>query len=121
MTEPTPPTDPEDVKIITLARAARARTAAVQGACVRDLDGRTYSATSVALPHLQLSAVAVALAMAVSSGAEGLEAVAVSSDRAPDLDDQELIGDLPGSTVKLWHVDAAGSVVSLTVLSGSAP
>ena len=74
----------------------------------------------MALPHLQLSAVAVALAMAVSSGAEGLEAVAVSSDRPPDTDDQNLIGDLPGSGVKLWHVDAAGSVVSLTVLSGSA-
>ena len=105
MTEPTPPTDPEDVKIITLARAARARTAAPQGACVRDLDGRTYSATSVALPHLQLSAVAVAVAMAVSSGAEGLEAVAVSSDHPPGTGDAAVIRDLPGPAVKLWHVD----------------
>lgn len=116
MTEPTPPADPEDVKIITLARAARARTGAVEGACVRDLDGRTYAATSVALPHLQLSAVATALAMAVSSGAEGLEAVAISSDQPPDHADRDLIGDLPGQRVKLWHVDGHGSVVSLTVL-----
>ena len=59
---------------------SRARTEAAQGACVRDTDGRTYAATSVALPHLQLSAVAVAVAMAVSSGAQGLEAVALAGD-----------------------------------------
>ena len=119
MTEPTPPADPEDVKIITLARAARARTGAVEGACVRDVDGRTYAATSVSLPHLKLSAVATALAMAVSSGAEGLEAVAICSDQPPDDVDHELIGDLPGEQVKLWHADSHGSVVSLTVLDRS--
>ena len=119
MTEPTLPTDPEDVKIITLARAARARTGATQGACVRDLDGRTYAATSVSLPHLQLSAVAAALAMAVSSGAEGLEAVAISSDEPPGPADRELVRDLPGERVKLWHVDGHGAVVSLTVLDRS--
>lgn len=116
MTEPTPPADPEDVKIITLARAARARTGAAEGACVRDRDGRTYAGTSVSLPHLQLSAVATAIAMAVSSGAQGLEAVAVSSDEAPGSGEQDLIGDLPGAHVKLWHVDGQGNVVSLTVL-----
>ena len=63
------PTDPEDLKIISLARSARARTAARQGACVRDTDGRTYAATSVQLAHLDLSALTVAVAMAVSSGA----------------------------------------------------
>jgi hypothetical protein len=121
MTEPTPPADPEDLKIITLARAARARTAAAEGACVRDLDGRTYAATSVSLPHLQLSAVAVALAMAVSSGAEGLEAVALSSDEPPTSDDRTLVGDLPGRAVKLWHVDGQGRVVSLIVLDEPSP
>ena len=76
------PDDPEDVKIITLARASRARTAAAEGACVRDTDGRTYAAAAVDLAHLKLSAVAVAVAMAVSSGAQALEAVAVSRDEA---------------------------------------
>ena len=71
------PDDPEDQKLITLARAALARTAAAQGACVRDTDGRAYAAAGVHLNHLKLSAVAVAVAMAVSSGATGLEAVAV--------------------------------------------
>jgi hypothetical protein len=44
---------------------------------VRDGDGRTYVAASVALPSLQLSALQVAVAMAVSSGAPGLEAAVV--------------------------------------------
>ncbi len=69
--------DPEDVKLVTLARAARARSGAAEGAAVRDTDGRTYAATTVTLPSLALSALQVAVAMAVSSGAEGLEAAAV--------------------------------------------
>lgn len=69
--------DAEDSKLVTLARSARARTGAAQGAAVRDGDGRTYVAASVALPSLQLSALQVAVAMAVSSGAPGLEAAVV--------------------------------------------
>ncbi|XRQ03455.1 cytidine deaminase [Actinomadura welshii] len=67
----------EDAKIITLARSARARTGAAEGAAVRDETGRTYSATTVDLPSLKLSALQAAVAMAVSSGAEDLEAAAV--------------------------------------------
>ena len=108
------PSDPEDVKIITLARSALARTGAPQGACVRDTDGRTYAATSVALEHLTLSAVAVAVAMAVSSGAEGLEAVALATDDEPDpyaLDgDLAVVRDLAGEGVALWAVDPRGVV-----------
>ncbi len=119
MTESTPPSDPEDVKIITLARSSRARTGAAEGACVRDRDGRTYAAASVALPHLELSAVAVAIAMAVSSGADGIEAIAVSRDASISAADRAVIGDLPGTDVKIWHVDAAGAVVSLDVVAAS--
>ena len=108
------PSDPEDVKIITLARSALARTSAPQGACVRDTDGRTYAATSVALEHLTLSAVAVAVAMAVSSGAKGLEAVAVATDDEPDpyaLDaDLSVVRDLAGEGVAVWAVDPRGVV-----------
>ena len=75
-------TDPEDKKILTLARSTRARTGAAQGASLRDTDGRTYAAASVDLPSLQLSAVQVAVAMAASSGAPGLEAVALLADPA---------------------------------------
>jgi hypothetical protein len=68
---------PEDDKLVTLARSARARTDAAEGAAVRDTDGRTYAAATVALPSLQLSALQVAVAMAACSGAAGLEAAAV--------------------------------------------
>jgi hypothetical protein len=69
--------DPEDEKLATLARSARARTRATQGAAVRDTDGRTYLAATVSLASLSLSALEVAVAMAVSSGALGLEAAVV--------------------------------------------
>ncbi|REE99304.1 cytidine deaminase [Thermomonospora umbrina] len=79
---------PEDTKIITLARSSRARTGAAEGAAVRDETGRTYAATSVDLPSLKLSALQVAVAMAVSSGAEDLEAAALvtAGERARDAD-----------------------------------
>jgi len=72
--------DPEDAKLITLARSARGRTGAPEGAAVRDTDGRTYLAATVALPSLRLSALQAAVAAAVSSGVEGLEAAAIVSD-----------------------------------------
>jgi cytidine deaminase len=85
---------PEDAKIITLARSARARTSAAEGAAVRDETGRTYSATSVELPSLHLSALQVAVAMAVSSGAEGLEAAAVVTLGDPTAADVAAVRDL---------------------------
>ena len=111
MTELAPPADPEDAKIISLARSALVRTAATQGACVRDLDGRTYAASAVSLPHLSLSAVAVAVAMAVSSGAAGLEAVAVAG-ADPSADDLAVVGDLPGTAVVVWVADARGQLTA---------
>lgn len=74
----------EDAKLVTLARSARARTRAAQGAAVRDTDGRTYVASTVTLPSLELSALQVAVAMAVSSGALGLEAAVVLGEDAND-------------------------------------
>ena len=70
---------PEDAKLVTLARSARVRTGAPEGAAVRDTDGRTYLAASVDLPSLRLSALQAAVAAAVSSGVEGLEAAAIVS------------------------------------------
>jgi hypothetical protein len=86
--------DPEDQKLITLARSSRARTAAPDGAAVRDETGRTYTASSVALPSLRLSALRLAVAMAASSGADRLEAAAVVSDSEPDEGDLRAVRDL---------------------------
>src|SRR5256885_10768214 len=85
---------PEDQKIITLARSTRARVAASEGAAVRDETGRTYTAAAVALPSLQLSALRLAVAMAVSSGAEKLEAAALVSEGELDPGDPALVRDL---------------------------
>jgi hypothetical protein len=72
-----PVANAEDAKLVTLARSSRARTGSSQGAAIRDSDGRTYAAAAVALPSLELSALQVAVAMAVSSGARSLEAAVV--------------------------------------------
>lgn len=69
--------DPEDRKLVTLARAARARTGATEGAAVRDPDGRSYVAVTVTLPSLALTALQLAVAMAVASGVQQLAAAAV--------------------------------------------
>ena len=71
------PLDPEDAKLIVLARSAQARTGSAEAAAVRDTTGRTYVATAVSLLSLRLAALEAAVAAAVSSGAEGLEAAAV--------------------------------------------
>ena len=101
--------DPEDQKLITLARSARARTGAAQGAAVRDGDGRTYVAASVALPSLQLSALQVAVAMAVSSGAPGLEAAVVLGDDPSDPDGEAAARDVAVG-VTILHAEADGSL-----------
>ncbi|WP_436736782.1 cytidine deaminase [Streptomyces sp. BBFR102] len=88
---------PEDRKIVTLARSARARNGVPEGAAVRDETGRTYVAGTVSLDSLQLSAVRTAVAMAVASGAQSLEAAAVvtTADRLPP-EDRSAVTDLGG-------------------------
>jgi hypothetical protein len=75
----------EDTKLVTLARSARARVGAVEGAAVRDQDGRTYAAATVALPSLAVTALQLAVASAAASGATRLEAAAVVTE-ASELD-----------------------------------
>ncbi|KFZ79105.1 cytidine deaminase [Amycolatopsis sp. MJM2582] len=74
-----PELDAEDEKLVTLARSARARTQAAEGAALRDTDGRTYAASTVDQPSFKLTALQAAVAAAVSSGAEGIEAAVVVS------------------------------------------
>ena len=111
----------DDIKIINLARSALARTSARQGACVRDTEGRSYAAASVALEHLKLSAIQVAVAMAVSSGAPGLEAVALAGEDQPSENDLALLRELPGSDVVVWTVDVRGAVRSAIQVSHAVP
>jgi cytidine deaminase len=72
--------DAEDTKLVLLARGARARVNAVEGAAVRDSDGRTYTGASVSLPSMSLTALQLAVASAVSAGATRLEAAAVVTE-----------------------------------------
>ena len=76
------PLTAEDTKLVTLARSSRARVGAVEGAAVRDQDGRTYAAASVALPRLAITALQLAVASAVAAGATKLEAAAVVTEAA---------------------------------------
>ncbi|GAW49935.1 MULTISPECIES: cytidine deaminase [unclassified Nocardioides] len=101
----------EDQKLVTLARATRARTGALEGAAVRDADGRTYAAATVDLPSLQVSAVGVCVAMAVASGAKGLEAAVVLSAAGSVADaDLSALRDLGGAGVVVHRGDARGAI-----------
>jgi hypothetical protein len=70
----------EDAKLVVLARGARARTGAIEGAAVRDQDGRTYAGASVSLPSLSVTALQLAVASAAAAGATRLEAAAVVTE-----------------------------------------
>jgi hypothetical protein len=109
---------PEDRKIVTLARSARARNGVPEGAAVRDETGRTYVAGTVALDSLKLSALRTAVAMAVASGAESLEAAAVVS-AADALSDEDVaaVRDLGGAGTPVFLAAADGTVRS-TVEAG---
>ncbi|WP_030674110.1 cytidine deaminase [Streptomyces sp. NRRL B-1347] len=105
---------PEDQKIVTLARSARARNGVPEGAAVRDETGRTYVAGTVGLASLDLSALRTAVAMAVASGAESLEAAAVVSG-AESLADADLaaVRDLGGAGTPV-HLAGPDGTVRLT-------
>lgn len=101
----------EDQKLVTLAKATRARTGADEGAAVRDLDGRTYAAATVALPSLSVSALGACIAMAVASGARGLEAAVLLTDAgAVTEDDLAALRDLAGVDMPVHVADVRGTV-----------
>lgn len=104
--------DGEDAKIVLLARSARARTGAAEGAAVRDTDGRTYAACTVDLPSLRLTALQAAVAAAVASGAEGLEAAAVVSE-ADEVAAESLaaVWDV-GAAATVFRADVTGAIVA---------
>ncbi|MBS42103.1 MAG: cytidine deaminase [Nocardioides sp.] len=103
----------EDAKLVTLARATRARTRAAQGAAVRDENARTYAAATVDLPHLQVSALGVCIAMAVSSGSTGLQAaVVLGEDGEVAETDLAALRDFAGTGVTVHVGDPRGAVSS---------
>ncbi len=107
-------TDPEDAKLLTLARASRARARTSEGAAIRDTDGRTYSSTNVDLPSLQLSALQVAVSMAISSGVTGLETALVVSDGL-GVDDADLtvVREFGGTGLPVYRADSGGAVTEV--------
>lgn len=106
--------DDEDAKLVTLARSARARIGAVEGAAVRDADGRTYAAANVKLPSLTLTALQLSVASAVAAGATRLEAAAVVTE-ASTLDGagKAAVRDLGGAAP--IHVAGPNGTVIATV------
>jgi hypothetical protein len=53
--------------------------------------------------------------MAISSGADGLEAAVVAGGR-PTPVDLDILRDLPGSEVAVWSVDGQGNVLEVSQL-----
>jgi hypothetical protein len=111
-----PELDPEDAKIVTLARSALARTGALEGAAVRDTDGRTYIGVTVALPSLALTALQAAVAAAVVSGATGVEAAALVADGV-DAASLAAVREL-GPTAPVLLVDQRGNVSDVLRVAG---
>ncbi|MCW2866903.1 MAG: cytidine deaminase [Marmoricola sp.] len=117
-----PALEPEDQKLVVLAKATRARTGAPQGAALRDLDGRTYAGATVDLPSLRVSAVGVVVAMALSSGSRGAEALVVlgdpdtadAGDGAAGTDDLSVLRDFAGPGVPVHRGSPAGAVREVT-------
>lgn len=113
MTDPTA-LSAEDAKLVTLAKGTRARVGADQGAAVRDSDGRTYAAASVALESLQLSALQVCVAMAHASGSQGLEAAVLLAATTPEEltgPDAAVLAEFGGSDVVVHLGDARGKAL----------
>jgi cytidine deaminase len=84
VTDQTVELNPEDAKLVTLARTGRPRAVIVdavpEGAAVRDDTGRTYLAATVEKGPLAISALHLAVASALASGARGFEAAAVVTE-----------------------------------------
>lgn len=111
-----PELEPEDAKLVTLARSAVARTGALEGAAVRDTDGRTYTGVTVSLPSLVLTALQAAVAAAVASGAAGLEAAALVGG---EVDDASLaaVREL-GPSAPVFLADQRGNVSDVLRVAG---
>jgi hypothetical protein len=107
----------EDAKLVTLARAGLARSAsASEGAAVRDETGRTYTAITVALPSLEVSALHLAVAMAASSGARRLEAACVvTAHPVPAPEEIAAVRELGDGAAPIYVVALDGTLTDTVV------
>lgn len=101
----------EDIKLQTLATSSLQRNNAGQSAALRDGTGRTHVGNSISLASMKLDALHVALAMALSSGADQIEAAVVvgaQPNESAVLDIREL-----SPRAAIWYVHADGSIHEL--------
>ena len=111
MSEFTAVLETEDAKLVTLARATRVRAGAEEGAAVRDETGRTYTAATVDLPTLKVTALNLAIAMAASSGARKLEAAVVVTEQPVPLPDEiAAVRELGDGTALIQVVGPDGTI-----------
>ena len=106
---------PEDQKLLALARAALGRalvsTWHPAGAAVRDDMGRTYAAATVEMDGATVTALQLAVASAVSSGARSFEAaVVVTDDPEPDVEGVKALNAF-GSVTRVIRARADGTLV----------
>lgn len=113
--------DDECGKLIALARSARMRVATHSGAAVRDETGRTHAAVEVDRQSLVLSAIQLAVANALATGARGIEAAVVVGVDEPGPADLALLGEVALDQVELFICGIDGIPAgSITVPAGSA-
>ena len=98
----------EDAKLVTLARATRARARAAEGAAVRDLDGRTYAAASIASRTCVCPRSRSASRWRSRPASTGLEAAVVLTDG--DVVDVAAASDFAGAGVPVLVGDAGGRI-----------
>lgn len=101
----------EDLKLLTLAKSSQQRNSAKQCAALRDGTGRTHVGHSVGLSSLHLDALQVALAMALSSGADAIEAAVVVGDKPSDNALSNILEISPKALV--WYVSHDGNTHAL--------
>ena len=101
----------EDQKLLTLASAGKQRHGVKQCAALRDGTGRTHVGNCVNQRTIPLDALQVALSMALSSGAEKIEAAVVVGEN-PSAIALENIREISPDTA-IWFVDSDGSAHAL--------
>jgi len=107
--------DDESRKLIALARSARLRVGARSGAAVQDETGRTHAAVEVDRGSLAMSAIQLAVANALATGARGVAAAVVVGVAEPGSSELALLGEVALDSFELLICGVDG------VPFGSAP
>lgn len=108
---------PDEDQLLKLAYEARVRAGSAKAAALLGANGTTYVAVEIHLPSLELSAMSLAVAMAVNDGVKEIDAAVVSSthgiNAVVELDAlRDLVG--KGRSVLLGGHDGAAVAVRST-------